>query len=234
MRVDIWSDVVCPWCAIGKAHLDAALARFEHADEVQVVWRSFELDPGAPPVRADDYATMLAGKYGTTLIGARTMMERMRATAAEVGLDFHLDHARPGNSFDAHRLVHLAADRGHQLEVKQRLLHGYLSEGEPVGEHAALLRLAVDAGLDPDEVRAVLASETYAEAVRADEEAAGALQLSAVPTFLVDGRLAVPGAQPAETLLQALRRAWAERHAVVTVGGDTGDGPVCGPDGCTG
>jgi predicted DsbA family dithiol-disulfide isomerase len=195
-----------------------------------VVWRSFELDPGAPQVRDGDYHTMLARKYGTTSSGGQAMVARMTATAAESGLDFRLDRARPGNSFDAHRLVHLGADRGLQHEVKQRFLRGYLAEGEPIGEHAALLRLAVDAGLDPGEVRAVLASDDYAEAVRADEQAAAELEVSAVPTFLVNGRLAVPGAQPADTLLQVLRRAWRERSEVVTVGGE---GSVCGPDGCS-
>jgi predicted DsbA family dithiol-disulfide isomerase len=232
MRIEIFSDVVCPWCAIGKAHLDTALAEFEHAGEVEILWRSFELDPGAPPVRESDYATMLAGKYGTTPAAAQAMMQQMTDTAAEAGLEFHLDQARPGNSFDAHRLVHLGADRGRQLEVKQRFLQGYLCEGEPVGEHAALLRLAGQAGLEPGEVGTVLGSDAYADAVRADEQAAGRLQISAVPTFLIDGRLAVPGAQPAATLLQALRRGWAEAHQVVTVGGDTADGAVCGPEGC--
>jgi predicted DsbA family dithiol-disulfide isomerase len=233
MRIDIWSDIVCPWCAIGKAHLDAALAQFEHADETELVWRSFELDPGAPAVRDGDYGTMLARKYGTTVAGGEAMVQRMTATAAEAGLEFHLDRARPGNSFDAHRLVHLAADRGVQLPVKQRFLQAYLSEGEAIGEHETLVRLAAEAGLDPEEARGVLTSDAYADAVRADESEALRLEITGVPLFLVDGRLAIPGAQPTEVILQALHRAWRERPVLSTISGAVGDAPTCGPDGCT-
>jgi predicted DsbA family dithiol-disulfide isomerase len=233
MRIDIWSDIVCPWCAIGKAHLDSAIAEFEHADEIEVVWRSFELDPGAPAVRDGDYAAMLARKYGTTMAGGQSMVRQMTDKAADAGLEFHLDRARPGNSFDAHRLVHLAAERGIQTAVKERLLSGYLSEGEAIGEHETLVRLAGDAGLDPDEVRDVLASDAYANAVRADESEALQLGVSGVPLFLIDHRLAVPGAQPVEVILQALRRAWRESQPLVMVADEDTDGPACGPDGCS-
>lgn len=229
MRIDIWSDVVCPWCAIGKARLDAALAQFEHADEVDVVWRSFELDPGAPTVRDGDYGEMLAAKYGTSLAGGKTMVERMTSTAADAGLEFRLERARPGNSFDAHRLVHLAAARGLQHEVKERFLCAYLSEGEAIGEHETLERLAVQAGLDREEVRHVLGSDAYADAVRADEADALKHGLTGVPLFLVDQRYAIPGAQPTSVILQTLRRAWGETHTLVTV---TEQGEACGPDGC--
>ncbi|WP_034274606.1 DsbA family oxidoreductase [Haloechinothrix halophila] len=232
MRIDIWSDIVCPWCAIGKAHLDLALAQFEHADEVEVVWRSFELDPAAPAVREGDYAEMLARKYGTSVEGGQDMVRRMTNTAAQSGLRFHLDRARPGNSFDAHRLVHLAADRGRQHAVKERFLRAYLTEGEAIGEHDTLQRLATDAGLDPGEVRDVLASDAYADAVRADERAAADVGISGVPLFLVDGRLAIPGAQSSDIILQTLRRAWRERQPVTVVSEQTADGPACGPDGC--
>lgn len=239
MRVEIWSDVVCPWCAIGKAHLDAALARFDHRDAVEVVWRSFELDQGAPPVRDGDYATLLAGKYGTSVAGGQAMIDRVTGVARDAGIAFRLERARPGNSFDAHRLVHLAADRGRQTQVKERFLRGYLCEGEAVGDHGVLERLAVDAGLDRAEVRRVLDSDDYAEAVRADEAEAARLGVDGVPMFLVDRRFAIPGAQPAEVILDTLRRAWDTRQPSITVvgdgtGGGTVDGAVCGPDGCTG
>ncbi|HEY9475581.1 MAG TPA: DsbA family oxidoreductase [Mycobacteriales bacterium] len=229
MRVEIWSDVVCPWCAIGKAHLDAALAEFEHADEVDVVWRSFELDPGAPPVKEGDYATMLARKYGTNVAGGQAMIDRVSRAAADAGLTFHLEQARPGNSFDAHRLVHLAADNGLQMRVKERFLRGYHCEGKAIGDHDVLERLAVDAGLDQAAVRGVLDSDSYADAVRADEAEAARLGVSGVPMFLVDGRFAIPGAHPAEVILQTLRRAWETQQPTVTV---VGGGQVCGPDGC--
>lgn len=230
MRIDIWSDIVCPWCDIGRAHLDTALADFEHADEVEVVWRSFELDPGAPAVRDGDYAEILARKYGTSPAGGRAMVEQMTAKAAAAGLDFQLERARPGNSFDAHRLVHLGAARGRQAVVKERLLRAYLSEGATIGERDTLERLAVEAGLQRDEVREVLDSDAYADAVRADEARALELQVTAVPLFLVAGRFAIPGAQPPQTILQTLRRAWDDTHRPVSV---LGEGAACGPDGCS-
>lgn len=230
MRIDIWSDIVCPWCAIGKARLDIALAEFEHADAVDIVWRSFELDPGAPAVREGEYSAMLARKYGTDVGSAQNMVQQMSDTAAAVGLDFELERAHPGNSFDAHRLVHLAADRGMQLQVKDRFLHAYLCEGEAIGERATVERIAVDAGLDAEQVREVLDSDAYADAVRADESQALELGVTGVPFFLIDGRFAIPGAQPPELILQALQRAWQESHQPVMV---VGDGGVCGPDGCT-
>lgn len=233
MRIDIWSDIVCPWCAIGKARLDAALAEFEHANDVTVVWRSFELDPGAPSVCEGDYSTRLARKYGTTVADGQAMVRRMTETAAEAGLEFHLERARPGNSFDAHRLVHLAAERTLQLQVKDRFLRGYLSEGEAIGEPDTLARLAIDAGLNPAEVRDVLGSGAYAGAVRADENEALRLGVTAVPLFLIDRRLTISGAHPPAVILQTLHRAWQDNHSVVTLGDDPGYTPVCGPDECT-
>lgn len=232
MSIEIWSDIVCPWCAIGKAHLEAALAEFEHADKVDVTWRSFELDPGAPAVRDGDYTAMLAGKYGTSLADGQAMVRRMTEAAANAGLEFRLDRARPGNSFDAHRLVHLAVGHGRQGGVMQRFMHGYLSEGEAIGDRGTLIRLATEAGLDPGEVRAVLDSGGYADAVRADEEDAFRLGVHAVPLFLLDRKLAIPGAQPAEMMLRALHRmvgASRDRHDAA----ETDHGPVCGPGGCT-
>jgi len=229
MRIDIWSDIVCPWCAIGKAHLDAALAEFEHADEVDIVWRSFELDPGAPSVREGEYSEMLARKYGTTVDGGQAMVRQMSERAVESGLHFALEQARSGNSFDAHRLVHLGAERGMQNQVKERFLGAYLSEGAAIGEHATLQRVAVDAGLDPIEVRGVLGSDAYGAAVRADESEALERAITGVPYFLIDGRFAIPGAQSAELILQTLRRAWRESHEAATV---VGGGAACGPDGC--
>jgi len=228
MRIEIWSDIVCPWCAIGKAHLDAALAEFEHADEVQIVWRSFELDPGAPRVKDGPYAERLARKYGTSVDAARAMVDRMTQTAAAAGVEFHLEDARPGNTFDAHRVLHLAAERGLQTQVKERFLRAYLAEGEPIGDPATVERLAVDAGLDGAEVRHVLDSEAYAAEVRADEEEALEHGWSAVPLFLIDRMFAIPGAQAPDVILRTLRRAWEKTHLVTVVGG----GEACGPDGC--
>lgn len=208
MLVEIWSDVVCPWCAIGKARFERALDAFDHADEVEVRWRSFELDPTRGATTDVDYVTMLARKYGVPRDQAQAMIDRMTAAGAEDGIEFRFDLARPGNTFDAHRVLHLAADRGRQHQVKERLLTGYHCEGIPIADHRALTDLATDAGLDAVEVREVLRGDAYRDAVRADEEQAYRYGIRGVPFFLLDRRAAVSGAQPSEHLLAAL----AEMH----------------------
>ena len=229
ISVDIWSDIVCPWCAIGKAHLDEALQRFEYADDVEIRWHSFELDTAAPPVRDGEYVEALARKYGSTTAEAQGMVDTMTARAAASGMEFRFDRVRPGNTFDAHRLLHLAAERGLQQPLKDRFFTAYLTEGEAIGDREVLVRLAVEVGLDREEVAEVLATDGYAAAVRADEADARRLGVTGVPFFVFDGRYAVAGAQPANVLLDVLRRVVQERQPVPTllVGGD-----VCGPDGC--
>ena len=232
MNVEIWSDIACPWCAVGKRRFERALEDFEHRDDVTVTFRSFELDPEAPPARERSSAEHLASKYGTSLEQALAMNERMTQIAAQDGLTFRFDIARGGNTFDAHRLLHLAADRGVQHAVKERFFRGYLEDGAPIGDPAALVRLAADAGLDPDEARAVLDSDRYADAVRADERQAQAFGISAVPFFVVDRKYGVAGAQPPEALLQVLETAWSEAHPrqVLTPAGGTA---ASGGEACT-
>ena len=228
MNVEIWSDIACPWCYVGKRRLEAALAGFEHRDDVTVTWRSFELDPVAPRERAVDGATHLAEKYGTSVEQARAMQQRMTDTAAADGLDFRFDLARAGNSFDAHRLVHLAAAHGRQDAMEERLMRAYLTEGELMSDHATLERLATEVGLPADEVRDMLATDRFAAGVRDDEQTATSFGITAVPFFVVDRRIGAAGAQPPEVLGELLRRAWADRPAMpVVAGGDT-----CGIDGC--
>ena len=213
LSVEIWSDIACPWCYIGKRRFEAALARFEPAAEVEVRWRSFELDPSAPREREGDRVEQLARKYGTTREQAQAMHERMTAVAAGEGLDFRFDIARSGNTFDAHRLTHLAAAHGLQGAMKERLFRAYLSEGEAIGDPAVLERLAAEAGLPQDEARDVLAGERYADQVRDDERLAASLAITAVPFFVVDRAIAASGAQPPELLRELLERAWAQRSA---------------------
>ena len=155
MEVEIWSDVACPWCYVGKRRFEAALEQFEHRDDVTITWRSFELDPEAPAEREGDRAEHLASKYGMSLEQAHQAEAQMTQTAAADGLDFRFDIARAGNTFDGHRLVHLAKAHGLQDVMKERLLHAYFSEGELVSDHDALTRLAVEVGLPEDEVRGV-------------------------------------------------------------------------------
>jgi predicted DsbA family dithiol-disulfide isomerase len=228
VHVEIWSDVACPWCYVGKRRFEAALAAFEHRDEVRVTWRSFELDPGAPLERQDDRAEHLASKYGSSIEQARAMQDQMTATAAGDGLEFRFDVARSGNTLDAHRLVHLAAAHGRQDAMKERLMRAYLSEGELMSDHAALERLALEVGLDADEVRDTLATDRFEVEVREDERTASALGISAVPCFVVDRSIAVAGAQPPEVLRRLLEQGWSARSPLEVVA----SGDARGPDGC--
>ncbi|MHB1809639.1 MAG: DsbA family oxidoreductase [Solirubrobacteraceae bacterium] len=212
MEIEIWSDVACPWCYIGKRRFEAALERFEDRDQVRVTWRSFELDPEAPAEREGDLAQHLASKYGISVDEARLNQQRLAGVAAEEGLQFRFDRSRSGSTFDAHRLIHLAERHGLQDEAKERLLRAYFSDGELVSDTETLVRLAVEVGLPEQEAREALAGDRFAEEVREDERVAVALGISAVPTFVADRSIAASGAQPPEALLQLLQAA-AERSA---------------------
>ncbi len=222
MKVEIWSDVVCPWCYIGKRRFERALRDFPHP--VELSWHSFQLDPRA--VRSPgSYAEKLARKYGVDVPRAQQMLDQMTAAAAEEGLDFRFDLAQGGNTFDAHRLLHHAGAR--QDALKERLLRAYFTEGEPVDDHTTLARLAEEVGID--DAAGVLAGDRYADDVRADIARAEDLGVTGVPFFAVDGRFAIPGAQSPEVVLRTLTRAWETREpALVTV--DAGD--TCSVDGC--
>jgi predicted DsbA family dithiol-disulfide isomerase len=228
MDLEIWSDIACPWCYVGKRRMEAALAAFEHRDEVTVTWRSFELDPVAPRERGVDGATHLAEKYGTTRERALEMHRQMTEVAAGEGLEFRFDLARGGNTFDAHRLLHLAAEHDLQDAVKERLMRAYLTEGEPIGDPETLARLAAEAGLPADAAAEVLASDRYAAEVRRDEQTAAGLGIHAVPFFVIDRALGAAGAQPAEVLVRFLRQGFEARPGIAVVA----DGETCGPDGC--
>jgi predicted DsbA family dithiol-disulfide isomerase len=210
VKVEIWSDVVCPWCYIGKRRFETALGQFEHRDAVDVEFRSFELNPRAEAQTESSMEEGLARKYGITVAEARAMHDRVTQAAAGEGLDYHLDIARRGNTFDAHRLIHLAAAEGRQAEMKERLLAAYFVEGVPIGDRDALVEQAAAVGIDPDRARTVLAGDEYAAHVRADEREAAELGITGVPFFVIDRRYAVSGAQPSELMLSALTRAWEE------------------------
>lgn len=231
LTIDIWSDIACPWCYIGKRHLEQALDQFAHKADVEVVWHAFELDPSAPPVRdaSQSYAERLARKYGMAVEQAQQRLDHMVGVAAKDGLDFRFDKVRAGNTFDAHRLIHLGHERGIQDAVKERLLRAYMTEGRAIGDRAALQELAVEAGLDAAEVAALLEGDRFAAEVRRDEATARELGISGVPFFVLGGRLGVSGAQPAEVLLGALDKAWADQPKLETFA----EGAACGPDGCT-
>ncbi|MET0792382.1 MAG: DsbA family oxidoreductase [Polyangiaceae bacterium] len=231
LRIDVWSDIACPWCFVGKRRLEGALERFPHAEQVEVVWHSFELDSSAPREvdTTQSHAERLAKKYGMSVAQAQSRTEQLQQTARTAGIEFDFEHIRPGNTFDAHRLVHLAEKLGLQGVMKERFLLAYLSEGEAIGDPRVLQRLAVQAGLPAAEVERVLASDAYAAEVRSDEQQARELGINGVPFFVFDQRLAASGAQPVEVLLGALNQAWNERKPEPVV---FAEGAVCGPDGC--
>ncbi|MGI8808266.1 MAG: DsbA family oxidoreductase [Acidimicrobiales bacterium] len=209
LKVEIWSDVACPWCYIGKRRFDVALTRFAHHEAVDVRWRSFELDPSAPAVRDEPYLDRLAAKYRMTLPEADAVIDRMIEAGAQNGVVLRFDKAKPGNTFDAHRLLHLAAERGVQHDLNERLLKATFTRGAQIADHDVLVTLAGDAGLDPEEARRVLESDAFAAGVRADEQRASELDIRSVPYFVVDGTFGVSGAQPPDVLLQVLEEAWA-------------------------
>jgi predicted DsbA family dithiol-disulfide isomerase len=230
MRVDIWSDIACPWCYVGKRRFETALARFPRAAEVQVVWRAFELDPAAPRVRdaSSSYAARLAKKYGVPVSRAEAMISHMTEVGAAEGLEFRFERIQSGNTFDAHRLLHLAGESKKQDALKERLLRAYFTEGEPIGEPETLVRLAAEVGLDTDEVVATLESDSLAREVRTDEEQARDLGVGGVPFFVFAGRYGVSGAQPPEILLRVLERT----HEAAVPSTEFEDGAACGPEDC--
>lgn len=232
MRVEVWSDINCPWCYIGKARFEQALAVFPYRAEVEVVHRSFELDPNAPRA-ARPVLPLLAAKYGMSLEQAEAADARIAENARAEGLPY-LDGGRDAaNSFDMHRLLHFAKERGRQAELLDALYRANFAEERSAFDEERLVELAVGAGLDGEAAAAVLADpQAYAEAVREDEATASAMGATGVPFFVLDRRLGVSGAQPAETFTRALEQAWESRPPapLVQVGG--GDADACGPDGC--
>ncbi|QLQ10287.1 MAG: DsbA family oxidoreductase [Nocardioidaceae bacterium] len=232
MRIEIWSDVVCPWCYIGKRRLESALAEFPHRDEVEVVYRSFELDPSAPQVGHESIREALANKYGMGEEQTQQMMERVSQTAAAEGLRFAYEDAMHTKTIDAHRLLHLAAENGLQAELKEALLAAYFTRGESMGDPDVLRKTAADVGLDPARVEEVLSGQEYAEAVQADIAQARAYGANGVPFFVVDQKYGVSGAQPKEVFAQLLDQAWADSHPVLTTVGDVGEADSCGIGGC--
>ncbi|MBS9532221.1 DsbA family oxidoreductase [Mycobacterium sp. M1] len=203
VRIDTWSDVVCPFCYIGKRKLEAALT--QTGVDADVHWHSFELDPHAPPVLQQPMADMLAAKYGFGRDRALAFLDQQRAAAAAVGLDFDYVNIKRGNTFNAHRLIHLGEAHGLAGAVKERFLRGYFTEGAAIGDSAVLTELAVDAGLDRAAVTAVLAGDAYADDVRADERRADELGIHAVPHFVIDGRTVISGAADVSQFVEALR-----------------------------
>lgn len=224
MKLEIWSDIACPWCYVGKRRFEQALASFPERESLEVTWRSFELDPSAPGVRPGSAAEHLATKYRLSVERAEEMNANMTAQGAKEGIRFNFDRMRMGNTFDAHRLIHFAAGEGLRTEMVERLFLAYFTEGAALGDRDVLAELAADVGLDAAAARNALESGAFADAVRADEERARAFGITGVPFFAIDERYGISGAQPPEVILGALQKAWSEAAPA--------EAHVPGADGC--
>jgi predicted DsbA family dithiol-disulfide isomerase len=214
MRIDIWSDIVCPWCYLGKRRFERALESFDDRAGVEIVHRSFQLDPTRPKGQTQNRREMLMSKYHLSAAQVETMDARMEQTAAADGLEYHLGGGGvTGNTFDAHRVLHLAAERGRQDAALERLYRAYFTEGRSLFDDDSLAALAVESGLDAAEVGRVLAGDDYAAAVAADVREAHALGANGVPFFVFDNRFGVSGAQAIDVFAQVLTRARESRVA---------------------
>ena len=232
MQVEIWSDVVCPWCYIGKRRFEQALEAFPHSDEVEVTYRSFELDPGAPAERAGSHTEHLARKYGITVERADQMHAQMTEVGAGDGIEFRFDLIRGGNTFDAHRLLHLARQHDRQLPLKELLMRATFTQGLPIADKDVLVRIAGEAGIPVAQAQIVLDGDSYADEVRADEQQATEYGITGVPFFVVDGKYGVSGAQPTEALVQVLERAYAESNPLTLITAEDGSAASCDGDSC--
>lgn len=211
LKVEIWSDVVCPFCYIGKREFERALAEFEHRDSVEVVWRSFELDPEAPPRSEHDMYGMLVAKYGGTRADAQARVQGVVDRARTVGLEYAMDKAVIGSSFDAHRVLQYAKTVAKGNAMKERLFKAYFTEGAHLADVPTLIRLASEVGLDGAAVAEMLTTIAFIDAVRKDEAEARQLGVRGVPFFALDRKFAVSGAQQSDAFLGALRQAWEAR-----------------------
>lgn len=212
MKIQIWSDVVCPYCYIGKREFENALAQFPHRDRVEVEWKSFELDREAPVRSPDDMYGMLARKYGRTREQAKEMVAGVVERARTVGLEYNMDKAVMGSSFDAHRLIQYAKTKGKGDAAEERLFRAHFILGEHIGDHAKLKEIAQEIGLDGNAAEAMLKTDAFTEAVHADEYEAQQIGVRGVPFFVLDSKYAVSGAQPSAHFLGALKQAWSERQ----------------------
>ncbi|MBS1624142.1 MAG: DsbA family oxidoreductase [Bacteroidetes bacterium] len=229
MTVEIWSDIMCPFCYIGKRRFEEGLAAFAQRDQVNVVWRSFQLDPDLKTDPGMSVNQMLAAKKGWSVEQAAMMNDRVTGMAREAGLDYHLDKAVVANSWDAHRFSHLAAQHGVQDRAEEALFHAYFTEGKNTADHEVLAAIGEQLGISRDETLAMLGSDAYADAVQHDMERAQQIGVQGVPFFVLDNRYAVSGAQEGKTFAGALQAAWEARGPLTRAGTDENS---CGPDGC--
>ena len=231
MKIEIWSDVACPWCYIGKRRFETALAAFPHRESVEVTWRSYQLDPSLPDHYDGTELGYLSTRKGMAAEQVAGMFEHVAAQAKGEGLNYRFDEVVVANSFTAHRLIHLAAVHGKQDAAKERLLSDHFEHGKDIGSQEYLTSLGLDLGIDAGEVAELFSTDKYAADVRQDFEEGRALGINGIPFFVIDRKFGLSGAQPAETFSAALEQAWQESNPLVLVNA-TGDGEACGPDGC--
>lgn len=221
MKVDIWSDVVCPFCYIGKRQFEIALDQFEHKDKVEVTWHSFQLDPNTPKPSVGSTYEMLSKKYGLTLEKAKEMSQGVVDMAALVGLHYDMDRTKPANTFDAHRLIHLAAKNGLADKAEERFFSAYFTEGQDIADEATLKKLSAEIGLNAAEVDAVLAGDKFANEVRIDQYKAQQMGIKGVPFFVVNQQYGISGAQGGQVILKALQGIWAEQNPAPAANGES-------------
>ncbi|MCC9146774.1 MULTISPECIES: DsbA family oxidoreductase [unclassified Arthrobacter] len=235
MKIDIWSDIACPWCFIGKRRFETALARFPHRDEVEVRWHSFQLDPSLPQHFDGTEVQYLSERKGIDPQQLAGMLDEVTVQAAGEGLSYDYDSLVVANSFSAHRLIHLAKAEGGLKAAdaaKEALLSAHFEKGMDIGAAADLVQIGTSVGLDADRVTGMLASDEYADDVNADIAQARSLGISGVPFFVLDDKYGISGAQPADLFTSALEQAWQESHPLISLTPESVDGPACGPDGC--
>ncbi|WP_120521153.1 DsbA family oxidoreductase [Arthrobacter celericrescens] len=230
MKIEIWSDVACPWCYIGKRRFESALAGFPHRDSVEVQWRSYQLDPGIPEHYDGTELDYLSKRKGLAPEQVSRMFEHVAEQAKGEGLNYRFDAVVVANSFAAHRLIHLAAAHGKQDAAKERLLSDHFEHGKDIGNKEYLTGLGLELGLPADGIAELFEGDKYAEDVRRDIAEARAIGVTGVPFFVIDRKYGLSGAQPAEVFTQALAQAWQEANPLVAVG--SSDAEACGPDGC--
>lgn len=228
MTVDIWSDIVCPFCYIGKRKFENALKDFAQKDNVEIVWHSFQLDPDMQQVPGQTLHEYLAKRKGTTAAAGKKMNDSMAAIAKEVGLEYNFDNAIINNTLDAHRLLHLAKKHGVQNEAKEALFAAYYTNGKDIGDTETLVAIGESVGLNAAEIKSMLQSDAYVNDVRLDQQHAQEIGVQGVPFYVFNNKYAVSGAQPTDTFAQVLNKVWEEENPVVEV---ISAGEFCTPEG---
>jgi len=231
MRVDIWSDVMCPFCYIGKRRFEGALAQFENRDDVEIVWHSFQLDPDVKAQPGKDVYSWLAERKGQSLDWSRQAHKQVAEMASGVGLQYNFDNAVIANSFDAHRVVQLAKKYGKSDAMEEQLFKGYFTDSKNIGSHEVLIEMATAIGIDADETAEVLKNDTYADAVQADIDRAAQIGINGVPFFVINNKYGISGAQATETFTGALNKAWEEYATEKKLTIIDGDAASCEPGG---